>query len=46
LRAAGKKPLVAMTACMRKLVILMNRLLKNHEFQLASLHRCFTDAMG
>jgi transposase len=36
LRAAGKKPLVAMTACMRKLVILMNRLLKNHDFQLAS----------
>jgi transposase len=36
LRAAGKKPLVAMTACMRKLVILMNRLLKYHDFQLAS----------
>lgn len=36
LRAAGKKPLVAMTACMRKLVILMNRLLKNNEFQLAN----------
>jgi transposase len=36
LRAAGKKPLVAMTACMRKLVILMNRLLKNNAFQLAS----------
>jgi DNA-binding transcriptional LysR family regulator len=36
LRAAGKKPLVAMTACMRKLVILMNRLLKNCDFQLAS----------
>ena len=36
LRAAGKKPLVAMTACMRKLVILMNRLLKNEKFQLAS----------
>ncbi len=35
LRAAGKKPLVAMTACMRKLVILMNRLLKNSHFQLA-----------
>jgi hypothetical protein len=25
-----------MTACMRKLVILMNRLLKNYDFQLAS----------
>src|ERR1035438_7655318 len=36
LRAAGKKPLVAMTACMRKLVILMNRLLKNDHFQLAN----------
>ena len=36
LRAAGKKPLVAMTACMRKLVSLMNRLLKNNDFQLAS----------
>ncbi len=36
LRTAGKKPLVAMTACMRKLVILMNQLLKNDHFQLAS----------
>ena len=36
LLAAGKKPLVAMTACMRKLIILMNRLLKNVHFQLAS----------
>jgi transposase len=36
LRAAGKKPLVAMVACMRKLVILMNRLLKNESFQLAT----------
>jgi transposase len=35
LRAAGKKPLVALTACMRKLIVLMNRLLKNEEFQLA-----------
>jgi transposase len=35
LRAAGKKPLVALTACMRKLIILMNRLLKNDLFQLA-----------
>jgi transposase len=34
--AAGKKPKVALTACMRKLVILMNRLLKNNQFQLAS----------
>jgi transposase len=36
LLAAGKKPLVAMTACMRKLVILMNRLLKSDNFQLAN----------
>ena len=36
LRAAGKKPLVAMTACMRKLVILMNQLLKNDHFQLGN----------
>lgn len=36
LRTAGKKPLVALTACMRKLIILMNRLLKNNHFQLAS----------
>jgi transposase len=35
LRAAGKKPLVAMTAVMRKLIILMNHLLKNDHFQLA-----------
>lgn len=35
LLAAGKKPLVALTACMRKLIILMNRLLKNELFQLA-----------
>jgi transposase len=34
--SAGKRPLVAMTACMRKLVILMNQLLKNHHFQLAN----------
>jgi transposase len=36
LRANGKKPLVAMTAIMRKLIILMNRRLKNPEFTLAS----------
>jgi transposase len=36
LRAAGKKPKVALTACMRKLIILMNRLLKNPHFQLAN----------
>jgi transposase len=36
LRANGKKPLVALTACMRKLIILMNRLLKNENFHLAN----------
>lgn len=36
LRAAGKKPKVALVACMRKLVVLMNRLLKNDHFQLAN----------
>ena len=36
LLAAGKKPLVAMTACMRKLVILMNRLLKKDHSLLAN----------
>jgi len=35
LRAAGKRPLVALTAFMRKLVVLLNRLLKNPHFQLA-----------
>jgi transposase len=33
--AAGKKPLVALTAAMRKLVILLNRMLQNPHFQLA-----------
>jgi transposase len=32
--AAGKKPMVALTAVMRKLVVLLNRLLKNPEFKL------------
>lgn len=36
LRANGKKPLVALTAIMRKLIILMNRLLKNPNFHLAN----------
>ena len=35
LRAAGKKPLVALTAAMRKLIILLNHLLKNPSFELA-----------
>jgi len=33
---AGKKPIVALTACMRKLIVLMNHLLKNPNFQLAN----------
>lgn len=36
LRAAGKLAKVALVACMRKLIILMNRLLKNPAFQLAN----------
>jgi transposase len=36
LRANGKKPLVAMTAVMRKLIIIMNRLLKDPNFTLAT----------
>ena len=36
LRAAGKPAKVALTAVMRKLIILMNRLLKNPNFQLAT----------
>jgi transposase len=36
LRAAGKKPKVALVACMRKLILLMNRLLKNPNFKLAA----------
>ena len=36
LRAAGKRPKVALVACMRKLVVLMNRLLKNPKLQLAN----------
>jgi transposase len=36
LRSAGKKPKVALTACMRKLIVLMNRLLKNPNLLLAS----------
>ena len=35
LRAAGKQPKVALVACLRKLVVLMNRLLKNPQLELA-----------
>ena len=34
LRAAGKLKMVALTAVMRKLVVLLNRLLKNPQFNL------------
>lgn len=34
LRAKGKPPKVALVACMRKLIVLMNRLLKNPNLQL------------
>ncbi len=33
--AAGKKPLVALTAAMRKLVVLLNRMLRKPQFKLA-----------
>lgn len=36
LLARGKQPLVALTACLRKLLILLNRLLKNPNFTLAA----------
>jgi transposase len=36
LRAAGKEPKVVLVVCMRKLVVLMNRLLKNPNLQLAN----------
>jgi transposase len=36
LKAAGKKPLVALTAAMRKLLLLLNRLLKHPEFELSA----------
>jgi len=32
--AAGKKPIIALTAAMRKLIVLLNRLLKKPDFQL------------
>jgi transposase len=33
--ARGKKPIVAMTAAMRKLIVLLNHMLKNHAFKLS-----------
>ncbi len=35
--AAGKKPLVALTAVMRKLIVLLNRMLQKPDFQLSTL---------
>lgn len=40
LRAAGKKPLVALTAAMRKLLLLLNRLLKTPGFKLQAAGHC------
>jgi transposase len=37
LLAAGKKPMVALTAVMRKLIVLLNRMLKNPQFKLTGL---------
>lgn len=34
--AAGKKPIIALTAAMRKLIVLLNRMLKNPDFKLQS----------
>jgi transposase len=34
LLAAGKKKMVALTAAMRKLIVLLNRMLKNLDFKL------------
>jgi len=46
LRDGGKKPLVALTACMRKLIILMNRLLKDETFKMQnSKNRKFSLAL-
>jgi transposase len=39
LRAAGKKPMVALTAVMRKLIVLLNHLIKNPEFKLVASAR-------
>ena len=36
LRSKGKKKIVALTAVMRKLIVLLNRLIKNPEFKLAT----------
>jgi hypothetical protein len=38
LRSAGKKPLVALVAVMRKLILLLNRLLKNPDLVLQHAH--------
>lgn len=40
LRAAGKKPIVALTAAMRKLIVLLNHMLRNPSFQLQTKSQC------
>jgi transposase len=35
---AGKKPIVALTAVMRKLIVLLNRMIKNPDFKLVAKH--------
>lgn len=40
LRAAGKKPIVALTAAMRKLIVLLNHMLKNPGFTLKTKGQC------
>lgn len=40
LRAAGKKPMVALTAAMRKLIVLINHMLKNPAFVLRTTPQC------
>lgn len=43
---AGKKPLVALTAAMRKLIVLLNHMLKNRDFQLLSGEKKAPEAPG
>ena len=40
LRAGGKKPIVALTAAMRKLIVLLNHMLKNPTFTLQTKPQC------
>ncbi len=38
LRLAGKPPMVALTACMRKLLVILNAMLKNRTYWNPQLH--------